>query len=271
MSARKIGFIGGGNMAQSLLKGLIDAGRDAALLAASDPDADCRAAVEALGIQANPDNQPVVNFADVVVLAVKPQMLAAVLAGLSIPRQTLIVSICAGVPIAGIAALTSADVGIVRCMPNTPALLRAGVTVLCANANAGEAQRQAAEEILSAVGKTLWVEDEDALDAVTAVSGSGPAYFFYLMEAMAQAGQELGLNPDLAAALTVETAWGAARMARETGTAPATLRRNVTSPGGTTESAINTLDEHEVSRHIVDALGRASRRSRELAEGFGHK
>ena len=258
-------------MAQSMLQGLVDAGRDPELLKASDPAAACRAAIEALGVSTASDNQPIVDFADVCVLAVKPQVLATVLVGLSFSPQTLIVSICAGVPIAGIAGGTSPDQAIVRCMPNTPALLRAGVTALVANANTTGAQRHAAEQILGAVGKTLWVDDEAALDAVTAVSGSGPAYFFYLMEAMAAAGEELGLAPDVAATLTVETAWGAARLARETGTAPATLRRNVTSPGGTTESAINTLNEHDVGRHIVEALGRASRRSRELAEGFQYK
>ena len=229
MIARKIGFVGGGNMAQSLIGGLVEAGHDAARIAASDPDAHCRAAIEALGANATAHNQQAVEFASVLVLAVKPQVLAGVLAGVAIPPHTLIVSICAGVPVDGIAALTSPEQPIVRCMPNTPALLRAGVTALYANANTGAADRQAAESILNAVGKTLWVDEEAALDAVTAVSGSGPAYFFYLMEAMAEAGRNLGLNPDLAATLIVETAWGAARMARETGTAPAALRSNVTS------------------------------------------
>ena len=271
MSAHNIGFIGGGNMAQSLMKGLIDAGHDAARLAASDPDAQCRAAIKALGAKAATDNQQAIDFADVAVLAVKPQVLAEVLAGISVPTDTLIVSICAGIPTAGIAALTSPGQAIVRCMPNTPALLRAGVTALYGNANAGAAQRQTAEEILGTVGKALWVDDEAALDAVTAVSGSGPAYFFYLMEAMTEAGTSLGLDPEVAATLTVETAWGAARMARETGTAPSTLRRNVTSPGGTTECAITALNEHDVNRHIVEALTRARRRSQELAEGFAGK
>ena len=258
-------------MARSLIGGLVEAGHDAARIAASDPVADCRAAIGALGAHATDDNQQAVDFAGIVVLAVKPQVLAGVLAGLAVPPDTLIVSICAGVPVDGIAALTSPDQPIVRCMPNTPALLRAGVTALYANANTGIADRQAAEEILGAVGRTAWVDEEAALDAVTAVSGSGPAYFFYLMEAMAEAGRRLGLEPDLAATLTVETAWGAARMARETGTAPAVLRENVTSPGGTTEAAIDALNENGVSGHIVEALGRAGRRSRELAEGFARK
>lgn len=268
MSTPEIGFIGGGNMAQSLIRGLVDAGRGPAHIKASDPDARCRAAIESLGATATCDNQSAVDCADVVVLAVKPQVLATVLGGISIPGDTLVVSICAGVPSAGIAALTSSDHAIVRCMPNTPALLRAGITALFANANTSDGQRQVAESILGAVGKTLWVDEETDLDIVTAVSGSGPAYFFYLMEAMTQAGQQMGLPPDVAAALTVETAWGAARMARETDAAPEILRRNVTSPRGTTEAAITELNAHEVGRHIVTALGRARRRSQELAEEF---
>ena len=268
MDALKIGFIGGGNMGQSLLSGLIDAGHEPARLIASDPDAGCRAAIEAQGVKAASDNQSVVDFADVAVLAVKPQVAAKALADVSAPEGTLIVSICAGIPVAALAALTSPAQPIVRCMPNTPVLLRAGITALYANAKVGPAHRQAAERILGAVGKTVWVEDEAALDAVTAVSGSGPAYFFYLMEAMTEAGQALGLAPELAAKLTVETAWGAARMARETQTDPATLRRRVTSPHGTTERAIDALNEHSVKEHIVEALERARQRSRELGEGF---
>ena len=271
MGARNVGFIGGGNMARSLICGLIEAGHDAARLTASDPVADCRAAIEKFGARASENNQEAVDSAGAVVLAVKPQALAGVLAGLSIPADTLVVSICAGVPVDSIAALTSRNQPIIRCMPNTPALLRAGVSALYANGNTGDADRQAAAAILGAVGKTFWVEKEGALDAVTALSGSGPAYFFYLMEAMAEAGGNLGLDPELAAALTVETAWGAARMARETAAAPATLRRNVTSPGGTTEAAIDALNEKGVDGHIAEALGRAHHRSRELALLFAEQ
>ena len=258
-------------MAQSLIRGFVDAGHDAERLAASDPDEGCRAAIEALGARATAHNQEAADFAGILVLAVKPQVLAGVLARLSIPGHVPVVSICAGVPVDGIAAMTSHGQPIVRCMPNTPALLRAGITALYANANVTNAGRAAAEEILGAVGKTLWVDDEAAIDAVTALSGSGPAYFFYLMEAMAEAGQSLGLTPETAAALTVETAWGAARMARETGTAPAELRRRVTSPKGTTEVAINALNENGVTGHFIEALGRARRRSRELGEEFAGK
>ena len=263
-----ISFIGGGNMAQCLLRGLIDAGHDAGCLTASDPDPACREAVARLGADAVERNQDAVDRADVVVLAVKPQVLPAVLDGLQAPTDRLLVSICAGVPIAGIAAATSMSQPIVRTMPNTPALLRAGITALCANARVNAAQRRLAARILDAVGKTVWVEDEALLDAVTAVSGSGPAYFFHLMEAMIEAGRQLGLPDRLAATLTVETAFGAALMARQAEATPAELRRRVTSPGGTTEAALNVLNHRQVDRALVEALGAACERSRELAQEF---
>ena len=268
MNNPHISFIGGGNMAQCLLRGLIDAGQDAGCLTASDPDAGCREAVASLGANAVEGNQDAVDRAEVVVLAVKPQVLPAVLDRLRLPADRLLVSICAGVPIAGIAAATSADQPIVRTMPNTPALLRAGVTALCASGSVSDAQRSLAQGILGAVGKTVWVADEALLDAVTAVSGSGPAYFFHLMEAMIEAGRGLGLTESLAATLTVETAFGAALMARQGEAAPAALRRRVTSPGGTTEAALNVLHDRQVEQAFIDALGAAAGRSRELAEAF---
>ena len=255
-------------MAQCLMRGLIDAGHEPGRLTASDPEPGCRDAVAQLGASAVEGNQDAVDRADVVVLAVKPQVLPAVLDGLRVPAERLLVSICAGVPIAGIAAATSADQPIVRTMPNTPALLRAGVTALCANAWVSEAQRRLAEGILGAVGKTVWVADEALLDAVTAVSGSGPAYFFHLMEAMIEAGRGLGLTDSLAATLTVETAFGAALMARQGEAAPAELRRRVTSPGGTTEAALNVLHDRQVEQAFIKALNAAAGRSRELAGAF---
>ena len=264
----QISFIGGGNMAQCLLRGLIDAGHDGRCLTASDPDPSCREAVARMGANAVERNQDAVERADVLVLAVKPQALPTVLSGLQVPADRLLVSICAGVPIAGIAAATSAGQPIVRTMPNTPALLRAGVTALYANAAASEGQRQLAERILAAVGKTVWVAEEAQLDAVTAVSGSGPAYFFHLMEAMIAAGRRLGLTESLAATLTVETAFGAALMARQGTHSPAELRRRVTSPGGTTEAALNILNHRQADQALDEAIGAACSRSKELAEAF---
>ena len=266
---RRIAFVSGDNMAQSLLQGLIAAGHPAAKLTASDPVAACREAIERLGAKAVASNQEAVDAGDLAVLAVKPQVLRQALDGIRLTKDRLIVSICAGVPVAAIAEATSADQPVVRTMPNTPALLRAGVTALYANANVNAAQRRLADDILSAVGKTVWVEDETHLDAVTAISGSGPAYFFLLMEAMTEAGERLGLNADLAATLAVETAFGAALMARRGTESPALLRRKVTSPGGTTESALRVMDERQVKPALMDALAAAHRRSCELAEAFG--
>lgn len=262
-----ISFIGGGNMAQSLMRGLAASGHEPQRLTASDPAPASRQAVAALGAQAVAHNQAAVDQGDLVVLAVKPQVLAEVLAGVQAPPDKLFISICAGAPMAAIAQGTSPRQPIIRAMPNTPALLRAGVTALCANAQASAAHRKLADVILGAVGKTVWVAQESLLDAATAVSGSGPAYFLRLMECMAEAGERLGLSADMAATLTVETAYGAALMARA-GEAPATLRRQVTSPGGTTEAALAVLSERQFAQTIAAALQAAQTRSRTLAEEF---
>lgn len=269
MNSQSISFIGGGNMAQSLITGLVEAGHDAGHLTASDPIAAQRKAIGGLGATAVEDNQHAITGANVVVLAVKPQVLGAVLKKLAFEPDQLIISICAGVPIASIAGWTSEEQPIVRCMPNIPALLRAGITALHANPQTDPKQREIAEQVLAAVGQTIWVDAEATLDAVTAISGSGPAYFFYLMEAMVRAGEALGLEPEVASQLTIETAYGAARMARETSTPPATLRVNVTSPGGTTERALKVLDEYHTDQHIVDAIKQAAQRAHELAIEFG--
>ena len=268
MNSSRIAFIGGGNMARALMQGLLEAGWEASRLAAGDPDPACRAAVQALGVRATADNGLALQAADLMVLAVKPQAARAALGSVSLPSGQLLLSICAGLPIAAIAGLTSAEQPIVRCMPNTPALLRAGVTALHANPRVGPPQRRLAEAVLGALGKTLWVEEEAQLDAVTALSGSGPAYFFYLMEAMTAAGERLGLAPELAATLTLETANGAARMARETGTGLAALRRSVTSPGGVTERAIASLEANDVRGRLAQAVQLGCARSRELAKEF---
>jgi pyrroline-5-carboxylate reductase len=272
LNAPIISFIGAGNMAGSLIKGLLASDHPAAALRAADPVADRRDDLAALGLITSEDNATVVDGADVVVAAVKPQVLGDVLKALpDLDSNALVISICAGVPISSIESWCPAGQPVVRCMPNTPALLGAGITALCANAMVGEDQRALAQSILGAAGKTLWVDDESEIDAVTAVSGSGPAYFFYLMEAMIKAGIDLGLSPQVARELSVETAYGAALMAREPGTEPATLRVNVTSPGGTTERALATLNDAEVGRHIEKAIHSACVRAQELAEEFGQK
>jgi pyrroline-5-carboxylate reductase len=207
-----------------------------------------------------------------IVLAVKPQLMRSVVQDLkgALSVDQLLISIAAGVPSAAIARWSPKSIGIVRCMPNTPALYGAGVTALFANERVTARQTAAAESILAAAGHVIWVERESAIDAVTAVSGSGPAYFFYLMEAMIDAGIALGLDAETARTLTLKTAYGAAVMANESTNTPAELRRNVTSPGGTTERAISVLDGGQGKPLIERAVREAAQRSVELAKGVRH-
>ncbi len=268
--ASQITFIGAGNMARSLISGLLAAGHPADALCATDPLAQQRDALSEQGIPVSADNASAAARADLIVLAVKPQVLRTVLTSLSPLRaDQLLISIAAGVGMKSLEAWSSPDQPIVRCMPNTPALLGAGITALHANASVSPEQRRQAEAVLSAAGKTLWVTSDSELDAVTAVSGSGPAYFFYLMEGMIAAGEALGLDETTARLLTLETAYGAALMARDGATPPAQLRSNVTSPGGTTERALSLLDAAGVREAIEAAVQGAAKRSKELAEEFG--
>lgn len=271
MSTETIAFIGAGNMARSLIAGLVNSGHPADRLCASDPVPDQLEALAPLAVRSAPSNHAAISGADVVVLAVKPQVLGEVLSALRLERDQLLISIAAGVPLASLERWSDARQPIVRCMPNTPALLGAGISGLFANAAVSDAQRAAADRVLSAAGRTLWVAEESLLDAVTAVSGSGPAYFFYLMEAMVEAGVALGLDAEAATALTLETAYGAALMARAGTDSPEQLRRNVTSPGGTTERALSILDDADTRAVIRRALAGAAERSRELAEEFGRR
>lgn len=264
-----IAFIGAGNMARSLVSGLLAAGMPAERIRASDPDPEQRGRLAVSGTAVSADNARTVAGADVVLLAVKPQVLGDALRELPVEPQQLIVSIAAGVPLHALERWTPENTPIVRCMPNTPALLGAGITGLFANPAVTRGQRAIAEAILGAAGHTLWVDREAQLDAVTAVSGSGPAYFFYLMEAMIDAGEALGLDRVSATRLTLETAYGAARMAREGSDPPDRLRANVTSPGGTTERALSILDAAGVRQTIARAVTGAARRAQELAEEFG--
>jgi pyrroline-5-carboxylate reductase len=264
-----IAFIGAGNMARSLISGLLASGHPASQLAAADPAEEQRALIQALGVHSAADNSAIVTAADVIVLAVKPQILAKVVANLSLAPTQLVISIAAGVTMDSISAMLGAQQPLVRCMPNTPALLQQGITGLCANTAVSADQRAQAEQLLAAAGATLWFDQEADLDAVTAVSGSGPAYFFYLMEAMIDAGERLGLERDIATQLTLATARGAAAMAEQgasQGQTPAMLRTNVTSPGGTTERALAIMDQHNTQAHLGDAIAGAAQRAQELAE-----
>ncbi len=269
MNHPTIGFIGAGNMAASLIGGLIARDYAPAQLCASDPNADAlQALAQQLGIRACLNNAEVAQTADVLVLAVKPQVMKAVLTELApaVPAHSLILSIAAGISMASIEQWLGGQPAVVRCMPNTPALVQQGASGLIANARVSQAQREQAEAILKAVGTALWLENEAQIDAVTAVSGSGPAYFFLLMESMIAAGEKLGLSTETARALTLQTALGAAQMANTSEFDPAELRRRVTSPNGTTEKAIAHFEQKHL-RDIVDgALQAASSRSQELSQ-----
>ncbi len=274
MSTPRIAFIGGGNMAASLIGGLRAQGLPASAICASDPGTDRRTELhEAHGIDTFADNAQAVAGADVVVLAVKPQVMQTVCRDLAphLQANQLIVSIAAGITCASLQQWLGADTprAIVRCMPNTPALLRQGVSGLFANAAVSDEQKRQAEQLLSAVGLALWLDREELIDAVTAVSGSGPAYFFLLIEAMTAAGEQLGLPRETAAELTLQTALGAARMACESDVEAAELRRRVTSPNGTTEAAIKAFQAGGLEALVQQAMDAAARRSAELAEQLG--
>ncbi|MEQ8800140.1 MAG: pyrroline-5-carboxylate reductase [Phycisphaerales bacterium] len=264
-----IAFIGGGNMATSLIGGLLASGHPPADVAVIEPDADKRAALtKRFDVRAAAAPAELLPQASIWVLAVKPQIVATVvgeLASLAGQVRPLVISIAAGVPLAALARWLDADLPLVRSMPNTPALIGAGITALFAGEYVNDDQREAAETVLAGAGETLWVNREDDLDAVTATSGSGPAYFFAFMEAMQAAAEELGLDRDTAARLVRQTALGAARMAVESGDSPTTLRTNVTSPGGTTERALTILDEGGFDLLVAEAMRAAAGRSRELA------
>ncbi|WP_372877923.1 pyrroline-5-carboxylate reductase [Spongiibacter marinus] len=268
MSTATIGFIGGGNMAASIIGGLLASGIDAENIRAGDPNADSLSKLSALGnIQTSQKNYAIIPGCDVIVMAVKPQLMKTVaseISALAQQHRPMVISIAAGITSDSLNRWLGGDLAIVRCMPNTPALLRCGATGLYANDAVCEQQRDLAEKIMQATGLALWVDSEADLDAVTAVSGSGPAYFFLLMEAMQATGEKLGLSSELAARLSQQTALGAARMALEGDVDVAELRRRVTSPKGTTERAI-TIFEDGGFRQLVDAaLSGAALRAEEL-------
>lgn len=273
MNPHKLGFIGAGNMARSLAGGLLNNGWPADRLCLADPDANQRRGVEqALGLKTFADNRALADASDILVLAVKPQALAEVATGLAAAvqkRKPLVISIAAGIRADDIDRWLGGNLAIVRAMPNTAALIGSGATGLYANARVSDKQRDEAESILRAVGVTVWVAEESLIDTVTAVSGSGPAYFFLVMEALEKAAIRHGLDPATARLLTLETAYGAAKMALEGGEEPAVLRRRVTSPGGTTERAVQKLQEGRIEPLFDEAVAAAIQRARELADLLG--
>lgn len=256
-------------MAASLLNGLIVSGHDPKQLWVSDINPETLANLSAnLGINTTQSNEEVINSSDVVVLAVKPQILSKVAREISsfLQSRHLVVSIAAGITQNSLTDWLGAKTAIVRCMPNTPALVLTGATALHANSYVSQELRDLAETILRAVGIALWVDDEHQLDAVTAVSGSGPAYYFLLMEAMEKAAVELGLNENTARLLIQQTALGAAKIALESSESPAELRKRVTSPGGTTQQAIETFEHGGFCELVVKALHAAKNRSVEMSK-----
>lgn len=275
MNTKKVGFIGGGNMASSLVKGLIASGHSTDLLWVSDTNQDALHDLQTtLKVNITDNNIDLVNKVDVVVLAVKPQVLRSVAEQINRAlkmRKILVVSIVAGIVQDSLAEWIGIDIAIVRCMPNTPALVRTGATALYANNNVNDEQKDLAENILRAVGICLWVEHESQLDAVTAVSGSGPAYYFLLMEAMEYAALELGLTEHVARLLIQQTALGAAKIALESEETPGQLRERVTSPGGTTEEAIKMFDQGGFTQLVSKALHAARDRSIDMSKELGEK
>jgi len=275
MTETTLAFIGGGNMTGSLVGGLIADGWKPARIHVADPDSrQTERLAGRFSVVTTTDNSTAVKHADAVVLAVKPQVMRTVageLAPLIEQRHLLVISIAAGVRETSLREWLGKDTAIVRAMPNTPALVQSGATALYANPAVSEEQRNLAESILRAVGLAIWVDDEAMMDTVTALSGSGPAYFFLLMEAMTSAGSRMGLPEDTARLLTLQTAFGAAKMALESADDAAQLRRRVTSPGGTTERAIGEFQKNNFEGIVLQALQAAADRSRELAAEFGKR
>jgi len=267
MKKARVTFIGGGNMADSLIGGLIKDGFSGEAITVSDPDPQRRLELSAkYPLNVTDVNRDAVAGSDVVVLAVKPQMIRGVSLEIAdAVAAPLLISIAAGIRAGALTHWLGRDTAIVRAMPNTPALVGSGATALYANEHVGSGQRDLAESIMRAVGLAIWIDDEDDMDAVTALSGSGPAYLFLVMEAMEAAGRDLGLSADAARLLTLQTALGAARIAMESKEDVAALRTRVTSPGGTTERALRILNEGDLKGLFKKALHGAHDRARELS------
>lgn len=272
----KIVFIGGGNMGQALAGGLLNSGWPAENVTIVDTDPDMSARLKSQFKQCHIFSRTETALAsvDIVVLAVKPQAMRLACEQIAAQCQStrpLVISIAAGTSTKDVDTWLGGGLAVVRCMPNTPALVQAGTTGMYANSEVSLQQREIAEAVLGSVGFALWLQQESLLDVVTAVSGSGPAYFFYLIEAMLDAGQSLGLNEMQARQLVVHTAAGAAQLIEKTGETPQQLRLAVTSKGGTTEAAIKTLDQGNVKNIIRAAITNAAEKAQQLASATNSK
>ncbi len=270
---RRLAFIGGGNMAAALVGGLTKRGIPGERIVVADPsELQLQRLMRDYGVRSAADNASAVTGAEVVILAVKPQQMRVVALALSphlAASKPLVISVAAGIPHAALARWFGAHIAVVRTMPNRPALNGFGATGLYAPPSVGAANRALAESIMAAVSATVWVEHESQMDTVTALSGSGPAYFFLFMEALEAAAHERGLPNEVAHKLTLETAFGAAQMARQSAESLAALREQVTSKGGTTAAAIEVLDAAGLRAIVAHAIAAADRRSAELAAEFG--
>jgi pyrroline-5-carboxylate reductase len=274
LSSLRIALIGGGNMARGLLGGLIAKGADPAFITVVEPDAAVRRRVQQdFGVAVTSESASAIHGAAVVVLAVKPQIMAQVVRPLATSLQQLrplIISVAAGIRTASLADWLGPGVPIVRCMPNRPALIGAGATGLYADASVGAAERALAAHVLESTGLAVWVTRESDLDVVTALSGSGPAYFFQLAELMAEAAIAQGLDAAVARQLAAQTLAGTGQLvAAESAPDLARMRAEVTSKGGTTEAALNCFSALALDRAVAEAMQAAATRSRELAEQFG--
>ena len=269
----RIAFIGGGHMTTSLVGGLRARGAAAEDLCVSDPVAAQRERLEFdFGVRTTAGNAEAVREASLVVLAVKPQDMAAAARSIAAEiatRRRIVVSIAAGIRVANLLHWLGGDTPVVRTMPNRPALIGAGITAAYAGPGIDHADRAAVERLLSTAGPLVWLDDESQMDVVTAVSGSGPAYFFLLVEALEDAGVALGLSRDVARQLAAHTALGAGRMVTESSDPPARLREQVTSKGGTTAAALAVLERAGLRDIFAEAIAAAARRSAELADQFG--
>jgi len=268
-----IGFIGGGNMAECLIGGLLASGQPASSLYVSEPDVKRRDWLSReYSIACLADNIEVAERADLVLFAVKPQLLQEVASPLQQAvqsRRPLIISIAAGIRSTDLERWLGGELPIVRVMPNTPALVRAGASALYANHMVDEQQKNHAESILRSVGLAVWLDNEAQMDVVTALSGSGPAYIFRVIEALEEAASRAGLARETSRLLAIETALGAARLAVESSDSPAQLRQKVTSPGGTTEQGLKKLEEGNIKQMFQNAIDAAAARSREMADELG--
>ena len=267
----KISFLGGGNMAHALIGGMLKQGFAASGIQVIDPGADARARLAAAyAVNSVESAEMLAEVGDLLVLAVKPQQMKDAVTPLAGRLgDALVVSIAAGLDMATLSRWLGGHRRIVRCMPNTPALIGAGITGLCPFPEVSEGERAAAERVLSAVGSTVWIDDEGRMDGVTALSGSGPAYVFLFIEAMQQAAADLGFTPEQGRQLAIETVQGAAALAAQSSEPAAVLRERVTSKGGTTEAALRTMAEQGVKEGIIAGVKAAEARGRELGKLLG--